>query len=256
MAARWGVAVVVMLALLGAGAGRWVGGAPLAQTDGGSSSGSGDGSSGSSGDSGTGAGTGTGTGGAGDAPSSLGGGDGTSNGGSSGGSSGSSGRDTGDQGTATTIRTPRPPTTRPTATTPTTVRRIPQPTTTAPIPAAQVSPGQPIRCPANAPAGTLCFKANNAGRARAVRVPDGAGGEVVLAVPPAEAVFDSGDSVSVSNNVDVEVNVDQSTGDIINIERRPDEGTQAALGTLAALLLLLTAVGAGALGARRYWSGR
>jgi hypothetical protein len=57
---------------------------------------------------------------------------------------------------------------------------------------------------------------------------------------------DTGASTSASSNVDLRVDVDVNTGDVIRVERRVDPVRQLALLTLAVLLGLL--IGAAVLG--------
>lgn len=105
------------------------------------------------------------------------------------------------------------------------------------------------------PASIVCFRVTDAS-SRAVRVPNGAGGSVTLPLPSVTGDAATGSSASVYNDVDLVVNVNVESGEVVEVERLPDnETTQAVFGTLAALLLVMIATACGAVGARRYWRG-
>jgi hypothetical protein len=81
----------------------------------------------------------------------------------------------------------------------------------------------------------------------AVRVSDGKGGTRIVAIGRAPVVnVDSGASTSASSNVDVTLDVDITTGNVIRVERHIDPVRQFALVTFAALFGVL--VGAAVLG--------
>jgi hypothetical protein len=78
-------------------------------------------------------------------------------------------------------------------------------------------------------------------------MPDGRGGFVIVPIVAVPVVnVDTGASTSASSNVDLRVDVDVNTGDVIRVERRVDPVRQLALLTLAVLLGLL--IGAAVLG--------
>jgi hypothetical protein len=89
-----------------------------------------------------------------------------------------------------------------------------------------------------------------------VRVPDGKGGTVVVALPDASPIVDvdTGASTSASSNVDVVIEVDIDRGVIVGVDQR-DRVRQAVLATLALLMLVAAAFAAGALFMRRRGGG-
>jgi hypothetical protein len=260
------VGFVLLLALLGAASGLWMGQvSPLGQTGSGTSSGSSGGGTSASGSSGDGT-SASGSSGDGSSGSSGDGSSGSSGDGSSGESGGGSSGSGGGTDSPATTASPRPGTpTTGASRRPTSPRaRIPEPKTPAPVATGRVRQGEPIPCRSDAPPDTVCFKLGPGGDIEYIRVPDGAGGFVTLPVGRAPVFGDSGASVSVDNNTtvnnvdnsaDLQVEVNMQTGEVVRFERRPDEVTQAIFGTLAALLLVLVASGCGAIGFRRYGRG-
>jgi hypothetical protein len=253
------VALAVAITAAGTSLGRLAGAADrspgvLAQTGGsgsgggtsGTSSGSSDSSSGGSG-SGTNAGGGGGgeTGGGTPTPEAPpAGNDGSSGfGGSNNGGSGSGNGGGGEGGT--------PPGGGTGGTTPGTVA---SPATTAPVPEHDVRPGTPTSCSSDAGARVRCYRVDP--NARGVRVPDGKGGTVVVALPDASPIVDvdTGASTFTSNDVDVEIQVDIDRGEIVGVDQR-DRVRQAVLATLGLLLLVAAAFAAGALFMRRRGGG-
>jgi hypothetical protein len=94
---------------------------------------------------------------------------------------------------------------------------------------------------------TKCYAVERTEGVEAVRVPDGKGGTLIVAIGDAPQVnADTGASTSASSNVDLRVDVDVETGDVIRVERRIDPVRQFAIITLAALFGVL--VGAAVLG--------
>ena len=219
--ARWG-ALLVLALVVGGWSGRVVGAPPggvVAQSGGSSSSGSGSGSSGSSGSGDSGGSSADGGGG--------GGADGGEDGGTDGGAGG--------EGTATTA--PPDGTGEPPAT-----------TTPPDVPEEAIAEAEETDCEGDGdPSGRRCYEVEQVDGVEAVRVPDGQGGTVVVAIGDAPQVnIDSGASTSASSNVDLRVDVDVRTGDVIRVERRVDPVRQFALITIAALLGVF--VGAAVLG--------
>jgi hypothetical protein len=97
-------------------------------------------------------------------------------------------------------------------------------------------------CDAGA-SGQRCYVVEEAEGVEGARLPDG----TVIALGDAPVVnVDSGASTSASSNVDLRVDVDVDTGDVIRVERRIDPVRQFAFITLAALLGVF--VGAAVLG--------
>ena len=207
MTARWGVLVLVAV-LAGGWSGAVVGHptTPVAQTSGTSGSGSGA-SSGADGD---------GTSGASGAGEPGPGGDAE-------GDTGAGGEPADD---TTSDPTTAPPTVEPPAET---------------IPDDRVAEGEPTDCGPEA----RCYTVDDAD-AEGVRVPDGSGGFVVVPIVAVPVVdVDTGASTSAASNVDLQVRVDNSSGDV-RIERRVAGSTQLVYITLAALVGLF--VGAAVLG--------
>ena len=218
--ARWG-ALLILALLVGGWSGSVVGAPPggvVAQTTGTSSSGTGGSGASGSGDSGS---SGGGDGGGGDAGD--GGDTGDGSGGDAGDGSGGDGGDGGDGGEAA-------------------------PTTAPPdVPEEAIAEGEEADCGDGADPGQRCYEVEQVDGVEAVRVPDGQGGTRVVALGDAPQVnVDSGSSTSASSNVDVLVEVDVDTGDVIRIERRVDPVRQFAVITIAALLGVF--VGAAVLG--------
>ena len=222
--------VVALAVLAGAWSGAVVGQptTPVAQTSG--TSGSGGGASGG-GDSGGSAGGDSGGSGAGDSGASgsdggSGSGDATDGGDTAGGGDNSdsadgTGTDSTGDGTAAA-----PPAVEPPA---------------EPIPEERIAQGEPTDCGP----GARCYAVDDAD-AEGVRVPDGSGGFVVVPIVAVPVVdVDTGASTSAASNVDLQVRVDNSSGDV-HIERRVAGSTQLVYVTLAALVGLF--VGAAVLG--------
>lgn len=208
MTARWGVLVIVA-ALAGGWSGAVVGQptTPVAQTSGTSGSGGGA-SSGADGDGTSGASGAGEPGPGGDAEDDTGGG--------------------GGEPTDDTTSDPAaaPPAVEPPAET---------------IPEDRVAEGEPTDCGPEA----RCYTVDDAD-AEGVRVPDGQGGFVVVPIVAVPVVdVDTGASTSAASNVDLQVRVDNSSGDV-RIERRVAGSTQLVYVTLAALVGLF--VGAAVLG--------
>lgn len=110
-----------------------------------------------------------------------------------------------------------------------------------PIPEERIAEGEPTDCGA----GARCYAVDDAD-AEGVRVPDGAGGFVIVPIVAVPVVnVDSGASTSAASNVDLQVRVDNSSGDV-RVERRVAGSTQLIYVTLAALIGLF--VGAAVLG--------
>lgn len=110
-----------------------------------------------------------------------------------------------------------------------------------PIPEDHVADGEPTDCGP----GARCYTVDDAD-AEGVRVPDGSGGFVVVPIVAVPVVdVDTGASTSAASNVDLQVRVDNSSGDV-RIERRVAGSTQLVYVTLAALVGLF--VGAAVLG--------
>ena len=122
----------------------------------------------------------------------------------------------------------------------------PAPTTAPPdVPEDAIAEGEETDCGGGADPGERCYEVEQVDGVQAVRVPDGKGGTMVVAVGDAPQVHvDSGASTSASSNVDVRVHVDN--GDVIRVERRVDPVRQFAAITIAALLGVF--VGAAVLG--------
>jgi hypothetical protein len=160
-----------------------------------------------------------------------------SNGTSSSGS-GSGGGSSGSGPTSTT--TPRGSTT--------TADTTAAPATTGPdVPEDRIAEAKPEDDAKDCAAGARCYQDEQAAGVEAVRVPDGKGGTVVVALGDAPVVnVDSGASTSASSNVDLRVDVDVNTGAVIRVERRVDPVRQFVLITIAALLGVF--VGAAVLG--------
>jgi hypothetical protein len=131
---------------------------------------------------------------------------------------------------------------------------VASPPTSRPVPASDVRPGTPTGCPPNAGSRVRCYRVQR--DARGVRVPDGKGGTVVVALPDASPVvnIDSGASTSASSNVAVVIRVDIDSGMIVGVDQR-DRVRQAVLATLALLLLVVAAFAAGAVFMRRRSEG-
>lgn len=253
MTARWGVLVIVAV-LVGGWSGAVVGQptTPVAQTSGTSGSGGGGSAAGQSGASGAGDSGGSaggdsgGSGGGDSGGSGSGGGEGTggsdgggSDGGTDGGGSddgtdgGGTGTDAGgteDDGIGTDDGDGDP------AAAPPAVEPSPEP-----IPEDRVAEGEPTDCGP----GARCYTVDDAD-AEGVRVPDGSGGFVVVPIVAVPVVdVDTGASTSAASNVDLQVRVDNSSGDV-RVERRVAGSTQLVYVTLAALVGLF--VGAAVLG--------
>ncbi|HET7488936.1 MAG TPA: hypothetical protein VFJ85_13485 [Acidimicrobiales bacterium] len=110
------------------------------------------------------------------------------------------------------------------------------------MPPSRVREGSPTSCGAGTAAGVLCFDVGNADGVDAVRIPNGAGGFVVVPIVAAPVVaVDSGTSTSAASNVDLRVGVDVRTGDVVRVERRTDSRRQLALATIGILLLAVIA---------------
>lgn len=235
--ARWGVLVLVAV-LAGGWSGAVVGRptTPVAQTSGTSGSGSGASGGGQSGASGGGdsGGSAGGDPGGSDAGSSggsgsdggSGSGDGATDDGDRAGSGDGTGTDSTGDGTDGGDPAAAPPAVEPPA---------------EPIPEERIAEGEPTDCGP----GARCYAVDDAD-AEGVRVPDGSGGFVVVPIVAVPVVdVDTGASTSAASNVDLQVRVDNSSGDV-RIERRVAGSTQLVYVTLAALIGLF--VGAAVLG--------
>ena len=264
--ARWG-ALLILALVVGGWSGRVAGAPPggvVAQSGGTSSSGSGSSGASGSGDSGSSGGGDSGGSGGGDSGSSGGGdsggsgGDGSGDDGSGGGDgSGGDGGDGGDGSTATTAGDGSTATTTGDGSTGTTTGDGGTATTEAPpdVPEEAIATGEETDCGGSTD-GRRCYEVEQVDGVEAVRVPDGQGGTVIVALGDAPQVnIDSGASTSASSNVDYRVDIDIETGDVIRVERRFDPVRQFALITLAALLGVF--VGAAVLGTfLRFRNGR
>ena len=237
MTARFS-ALLLALTLAGLLAGTQMGGltnAQYAQTGGTSSSGAG-GAGGSSGSSGSNADGTSGT-------SGQDGTSGTSEADGSSGASGTGGGGTGGGGTGgTTPGGTTPGGTGGTGTTAPGGVAIPQPTSPTSVPESRVGEGLPTSCPGSAGGNVRCFDIGDDEGVDAVRIPDGAGGFVIVPIlaPVPVVDVDTGTSTSAASNIDNRIQVNVQTGDVIRVERRIDERRQSAFATLAALLLAVT----------------
>jgi hypothetical protein len=122
------------------------------------------------------------------------------------------------------------------------------------VPEEAVRPGTPTDCASDTSPRVRCYRVDR--DARGVRVPDGKGGTVVVALPDTSPVVDvdTGASTSASSNVEVEVEVDIDRGVIVGVDQR-DRVRQAVFATLALLMLVAAAFAAGALFMRRRGGG-
>jgi hypothetical protein len=115
------------------------------------------------------------------------------------------------------------------------------------VPEDRIAEAKPENDTSDCAAGARCYQVKQADGVEAVRVPDGKGGTVVVPLGDAPVVnVDTGASTSASSNVDLRVDVDVNTGDVIRVERRVDPVRQFVLVTIAALLGVF--VGAAVLG--------
>lgn len=106
---------------------------------------------------------------------------------------------------------------------------------------------EPTTCSDGTASGVSCYTVADASGTDGVRVRVANGDTIVIPIGDAPVVnIDSGASTSAASNVDLRVDIDIASGNVVRIERRIDPVRQLALVTLAALLGLF--VGAAVLG--------
>lgn len=118
-------------------------------------------------------------------------------------------------------------------------------TTSTPAPHRRVAHGEQSDCPAGTPAHVRCFRVDDGEDSDGVEIPDGTGGRVVVDLD-GEAAFSDGTSTSGGSNVELSLEVDVRTGDVIHVEEESDDTRQAVLLTIAVMLMVLLLVGLGA----------
>jgi hypothetical protein len=117
--------------------------------------------------------------------------------------------------------------------------------TSTSAPHRRVTQGKQADCPAGTPAHVRCFRAEGGEDSDGVEIPDGTGGRVVVDLD-GDAAYSDGTSTSGGSNVDLSLQVDVRTGDVIQVEEEPDDTRQAVLLTIAVMLMVLLLVGLGA----------